>query len=170
MRICAFFSLLFILVSGCYRNSFFLVNMDKDKTVVAVVPFYGNGVPPSITQLATNELFRLIFINHRIPIIEPMQINYFLRKMWLSDSYSISPAQWSGLADSLGATHFVVGLIESSFTPDMEENKLQRVTVTLRFIDGENRRIVGMISKKTLTSEPLEQIIPTMLENMLKIE
>lgn len=170
MRIFTLFFLLFILVSSCYRNSFFLSTIDNEKTIIAVLPFYGNGVSPVITQLATNELLRLIFITHKIAVSEPLEINYYLRKMNLNDSYAISSAQWGELADSLGATHLVIGLIESSFTPEPEEKSLQRVTVTLRFIDCENRRIVGMISKKTLTSESLEHVIPFMLENMLKIK
>lgn len=156
-----------LFISDCSVSSRFIKELDRRNTTIAVLPFNGTGISKTYLDLATDEFTRLIFIKKGFQVIDKSQVKYYLRKIKPDHSILFSKEHYFLLADTLQATVIILGSIELFFIPSEHEENLQHLIITLRFINGANAEIFGMVYEKTTTVLPLSQIIPELLEKML---
>ena len=167
MRNLSVIIIILVFIVDCSVSSRFIRELDRESAVIVVLPFTGNSVSQNYLNLARNELTRLIFIRKGFSVIDNNQVNYYLRILESDYSGYPSKKQYVLLADSLQANIFIAGSIEKFFLPSEHEENLQHYILTLCFINGENAKILGMVTEKLTTTLPLSQIIPELFEKMI---
>lgn len=134
-----------------------------------VLPFTGRGPGLSLRSGhgAADQLTAYLFMQGNFPVVDRSQVNDMLQQVEKENVYFLSRASLCALADTLGASVVVLGLIENQPAEAGRRHPLHRLTVTLRFLDGRTGEILHIAQRRAESRAPPAQIIDDLLRALV---
>lgn len=134
-----------------------------------VLPFTGRGPGLSLRSghRAADQLTAYLFMHRQFPVVDRSLVNDMLQQVEKENVYFFSRASLCALADTLGASVVVLGLVENQPAEAGWRHPRQRLTVTLRFLDGRTGEILHIAQRCAEGRAPPAQIMDDLLRALV---
>lgn len=157
---------------GMMRCSFFAAApspLPPGAHKMLVLPFTGRGPGLSVRSghSAADQLTAYLFMRGHLPVVDRSQVNDMLQQQEQENVYFLSRASLCALADTLGASVVVLGLIENQPLAAGWQPPRQRLSITLRFLDGRTGEVLHISQRRAESRAPLAQIIDDVLRALV---
>lgn len=141
------------------------IGLPQEELRIAVLPFttQGPGLSEWAGHIAADRLTTYLYINKRIPVIDRSQVSYALNSMKLENLYYLSQADLQALAKKLNATVIVLGVLENRAQQRTLDDQKNKLTITLRFLDGKSGDISQILYQTKTDQNPPQQMIDEVL-------